>query len=69
MANFTERLIELRQEKTLSQKALAMVINASESAINKWELGKRSPTADSIIALAKFFGVTTDYLVGLSDYK
>ncbi len=46
---------------------LALATKISQSAIAKWELGKTEPTASAIITLAKFFGETTDYLLGMTD--
>ena len=46
---------------------LAKILGISQSAIAKWELGKTEPTASAIITLAKFFGETTDYLLGVDD--
>ena len=65
--NFQERLKELRMEKKLSQMQLAINLGISQSAIAKWELGKTEPTASAIIAIAKYFGETTDYILGVSD--
>ena len=62
-----QRIKELRKEKGISQTELAKAINHSQSTITDWENRKKRPTADAIIALAKFFDVTTDYLLGLSD--
>lgn len=64
MEKFTERLKELRQEKGLSQEQLAKATGFSNSAISYWETGERIPNALAIITLAKFFGVSTDYLLG-----
>lgn len=64
---FKDRLKELRIEKGLSQMQLALKLNVSQSAIAKWELGKTEPTASAIIAIAKFFDETTDYILGLED--
>ena len=64
---FKERLKELRIEKGLSQMQLANILNISQSAIAKWELGKTEPTASAIIAIAKFFEETTDYILGVDD--
>ena len=64
---FKERLKELRTSKNLSQMQLANKLNISQSAIAKWELGKTEPTASAIILLSKFFGETTDYILGLED--
>lgn len=65
---FKERLKDLRNAKQLSQMELSVKTGISQSAIAKWELGKTEPTASAIIALAKFFGESTDYLLGLTDY-
>ena len=67
MSSFAERLKELRQEKRLSQDALAEILDISQTGISYWELGVRRPTSDFIIAIAKYFNVTTDYLLGVSD--
>ena len=65
--NFKDRLKELRISKNLSQMQLSLKTGLSQSAIAKWELGKTEPTASAIITLAKFFGETTDYILGLED--
>ncbi len=46
---------------------LAKKINVSPNTVSRWERGKRLPNLDAIIALAKFFKVSTDYLCGLED--
>ena len=67
MIQFKERLKELRLEKGLSQIQLAQETGLGKSAIGLWELGQRIPNALAIITLAKYFGVTTDYLLGVTD--
>lgn len=67
MEVFAERLKELRLEKRLSQKELAFEINLSQSAIAYWELGTRIPSAEAVVKLSRFFGVTTDYLLGETE--
>ena len=64
---FGERIKELRIQKNMSQMDLAVATGISQSAIAKWELGKTEPTATAIIQLARFFGETTDYLLGITD--
>ena len=64
---FKERLKELRIDRGLSQMQLAKKLNLSQSAIAKWELGKTEPTASAIIAIAEFFGETTDFILGITD--
>ncbi|MDE7265035.1 MAG: helix-turn-helix domain-containing protein [Clostridia bacterium] len=65
---FLTKLKELRTEKELSQKQLANATGISQSAIARWELNQVEADASDIITLAKFFGVTTDYILGLTDY-
>ena len=67
MMEFKDKLKELRTARNLSQMQLACKLNISQSAIAKWELGKTEPTASAIIALAKFFNESTDYILGLED--
>ena len=67
MNKFSERLKELRLEKGLSQTQLAKETKLSQSAIGYWETSQRIPNADAVITLAKFFNVSTDYLLGVVD--
>lgn len=62
--SFAERLKELRTENDLSQASLAKAIGVSQKAIDYWERGVNEPKATYIIALAKYFGVSYDYLLG-----
>jgi len=67
MKIFAERLKELRTENRLSQRALAAQTKISASAIKQWENESRIPNAEAIVTLAKYFGVSSDYLLGLED--
>ena len=67
MIKFSERLKELRTEKGLSQRDLARATGISQNAIAFWENEKRVPNANAVITLAKYFNVSTDYLLGLED--
>ena len=64
---FGERLKELRMAHNMSQMDLANALAISQSAIAKWELHKTEPTASAIIAIAKFFDESADYLLGLNE--
>ena len=68
MKAFSERLLELRKEHNLSQAALAKLLDVSYGVICYWETDKSEPTAPNIVKIAKFFNVSTDYLLGLTDY-
>ncbi len=61
------RIKQLREEKNLSQRALANLIGASNKAVNFWEAGSVEPSAKFICALANVFECTTDYLLGRED--
>ena len=63
--SFSENLKELRLEKGIGQVELAEKIGVSKGIISLWENGKREPTLSSLIALAKFFDVSLDVLVGI----
>lgn len=67
MKEFAERLKDLRLEKGLSQRQLGKLVNISHNAIAQWESESRIPNAEMVVTLAKFFSVTTDYLLGLTD--
>lgn len=58
----------LRQSRSITQKQLAVVIGSSERGIQHYELNERKPTNDNIIAIADYFDVSTDYLLGRKDY-
>lgn len=64
---FQTRLKELRKEDGVTQKALAAAISTTSDCIGFWENGRSEPSISEIIALAKYFGVTTDYLLGIAD--
>ena len=66
---FASILKELRQEFEIGQIELAEKIGVSKGIISLWENGLREPTMSSIIALSKFFNVSTDYLLGLDINK
>ena len=67
MPKLSERMLSLRKEKGILQKIIAMEINISLREYQRYEYGQREPTASTIVALAKFYGVSADYLLGLTD--
>ena len=64
---FKNNLKMLRIEKNIGQVELAKILGVSKGIISLWENGLREPNMSSLIAIAKFFGVTIDFLVGLED--
>jgi transcriptional regulator with XRE-family HTH domain len=61
------RLLELRNEKNLSQRDIAKILNISQGTYNNWENQRTQPSIEQLIALANYFGVSVDYLIGNSD--
>ena len=62
--NIGQMIKDLRQEKGISQLALANAIGVSQKAIDYWERGVNQPKASYIVLLADFFDVSCDYLLG-----
>lgn len=61
---FSERLRELRTDRSITQIALASALGVSKGVISLWENGLREPTLSNLIAIADFFDVSLDYLAG-----
>ena len=64
---FAERLKELREEKGLSIRMLSKEVGYSDVAIGRWESKKQIPNIETLITFAKYFNVSSDYLLGLED--
>ena len=67
MRKFSERLKELRNENGLSQVEVGKKLGVTQSTIAKWESNEREPAQEMLVEIAKFFNISTDYLLGLSD--
>lgn len=67
LEKFAEKLKELRIEKGLSIQQLAKEVKISSSSICRWENQQADIKMTQLVALAKYFNVTTDYLIGLVD--
>lgn len=63
------RVKELRLSKKLSQRALGSIVNCSQNYISQVELEKALPRADVLVSIAKYFGVSVDYLLCLTDQR
>ena len=64
---FAERVVVLLQEKEITKYKLAQDTGISKSVLSDYCNGKVQPTADVIITVATYFGVSTDYLLGLTN--
>ena len=63
------RLRELREDHDLTLAAVGEVIGATATAVGRYETEKRALTAELIQKFCAFYGVTADYLLGLSAWK
>ena len=69
MATFSERLKLLRNENRYTQIAMAEIFGLKLRGYQGYEYGKTYPTVPGLIQIAKFFDVSTDYLLGLTDKR
>lgn len=61
---FGRRLQQLRERRRISRRVLAELCGLSQNAVGRYERGERSPSTRTVVLLADFFGVTTDWLLG-----
>ena len=65
--DFQTHLTNIRRSKGFTQKQVADGIGISEVGLQNYENGRRKPAFDVLVALADFYDVSLDYLVGRSD--
>ena len=63
------RLRDLREDSDKRQEDIAEILETAREQYNRYELGKQELPMHHFITLAKYYNVTTDYLLGLSDEK
>jgi len=68
MKEFQERMKELREAKNLTYYAVAKATGFDPKSITRWENGIQIPNIETLVTLANFFGVTTDFLLGRTEY-
>lgn len=64
---FSERLSSIRKNRKVSAKEVAETLGITKAAMSQFESGKNAPSAAILCALADYFDVSLDYLVGRSD--
>lgn len=62
-----KRIRDLREDRDFSQKQLAEILNISQSTYSRYESGFLDIPSEILISLSKIYGVTTDYILGLTD--
>ena len=61
------RIRDLREDNDKTQKELAKELNCSQQVYSNYELGQRDIPTDILIKLSKYYGVSVDYILGISD--
>ena len=64
MSVFSDRLLELRQERDFSQKKVAEAIGVDVRAYQRYEYGEREPKISTFFRIADFYGISLDDLAG-----
>lgn len=64
---FRRRLRQLREKKRISRKVLSELCGLNSDAVRRYERGEAEPTLHSLVAIAEYFEVSVDYLVGKRD--
>ena len=67
--NMLLRIRDLREDRDLKQKELAQLLLCDQSLYSKYERGQRELPLRLTVQLAAFYGVSVDYLVGLTDER
>ena len=65
--DYRTRMRNLREDRDLTQKELGLVINKSQQGYSHIEEGRAELKIDDLIKLCRFYGVSADYFIGLSD--
>ena len=69
MEILSKRIKLLREEQGLSQGTVSKAASITSRTYIRYEHGEREPNATAVAALARFFGVSADYLLGLKDER
>lgn len=62
-----QRIRDLREDHDLKQRELAEILNCSQRVYSNYELGQRDIPSDILIKLSAYYGVSVDYLLGLTN--
>ena len=62
-----QRIRDLREDRDLTQKQVAKILNCSQQVYSNYELGQRDIPTDILIQLSRLYKVSIDYILGISD--
>ena len=69
MSDYRERLRSLREDRDLTQTELGKLLNKSQQGYNHIEAGRAELKIDDLVKLCKFYNLSADYIIGLTDKK
>lgn len=69
MVDFGRRMRQLRKAKGLTQSQVAELVGGTKVMISSYELGTRFPPYSTLVKLARLYGVSTDYLLGVVSHR
>ena len=69
MANYRDRLRDIREDHDLTQAELGKLLNKSQQGYNHIEAGRAELKIDDLVKICKFYNLSADYLIGLTDQK
>lgn len=67
MSDFSSRLVQLKLLRGVRQKEVAAAIDVPLRTYQRYEYGEIEPQLSTLVRLARFYGVSLDYLAGLCD--
>lgn len=67
MNQLSKRMKLLRVKYGMKQKELALILNCTNATVSGYENSRNEPDLDTLIKIARFYNVSTDYLLGLTD--
>ena len=65
--DYRTRIKEVREDRDLTQKQIGQIINKSQQGYNQIEAGRAELKINDLIALCKYYNLSADYLIGLSN--
>lgn len=69
MTEYTNKIRDLRIEKSMTQLRLSIELEVSQETVSTYEIGKHYPSARSLIRMAELFDASTDYILGLNPVR
>ena len=69
MSDYRERLRNIREDRDLTQAELGKLLNKSQQGYNHIETGRAELKIDDLIKLCKFYDLSADYIIGLTNKK